>query len=73
MNIPATKIKIVEQILKTDNPKILNQLLSIVKSENEDFWHELTPYEQKEIQESLNELNDGKRVSYEKVMKKYKK
>lgn len=73
MNIQTIKLNLLEKILKTENPKILNQLLSVIKSEKEDFWIKLTAEEKKEIKEGLSQLDRGERISYESVMKKFRK
>lgn len=73
MSIESAKLLILEKVLKTNNAKMLDQILQLVKSEDEDFWDDLTPYQKYEINESIQELNEGKRVPYEKVMKKYRK
>jgi len=75
MNIQSVKLSLLERVLKTENPKILQQMLSIVKSEKEkeDFWVKLSAGEKKEIMEGLEQLDKGQRVSYESVMKKFRK
>ncbi len=69
MKLESTKLLIVEKVLKTKNPKILSQILTLVESENEDFWNELSSYEQQLIEKSIILANEGKLVPYEKVMK----
>lgn len=73
MNLQAIKLELVEKILKTGNPKILNQILSIVKSEKEDFWKLLSREEKNEILEGIAQLDKGEKHSYDSVMKKYRK
>jgi hypothetical protein len=73
MNIQAIKLELVEQILKSKSPEILAQLLSVVKSEKEDFWKLLSKEEKKEIMEGIDQLDKGERHSYESVVKKYRK
>ncbi|WP_255504436.1 hypothetical protein [Mesonia sp. HuA40] len=36
-----------------------------MKKEKVDFWDELTPTEQSEIKQGVEELDNGKRISYE--------
>ena len=73
MNLQAIKLELVEKIVKTGNPKILNQILSIIKSEKEDFWKLLSKEEKNEILEGIDQLDKGERYSYDSVMKKYRK
>lgn len=73
MSIQAVKLEIVKQVLSTENPKILNQILSLVKSSKEDFWNTLSQKEQEEILAGIADLDAGKRKSYASVMKKLRK
>lgn len=73
MTIQAVKLEIVKQVLSTENPKVLQQILNLVKSEKEDFWNDLTKSEQQEILTGIEQLDSGKRKSYESVMKKLRK
>lgn len=73
MDIAKTKIELVQEILKIKSKEKLEQLLGLIKSNEKDFWNELSPYEKHLINESIQELNEGKSVPYEKVMKKYRK
>ena len=73
MNIANTKIELVQEILKTENRVLLEQILKLVKSDENDFWNELSTYEKHLIDESISELNEGKSIPYEKVMKKHRK
>lgn len=72
MSIQSVKLEIVGKILAIENPKILDQILSIVKSEKEDFWTQLSRKEKAEILEGLEQLDTGKRVPFEKVLKRLK-
>ena len=41
-----------------------------MENEKADFWTELSVTEQNEIREGINELDKGKRVSYDSFLKK---
>jgi uncharacterized membrane protein len=43
---------------------------ALVEKEKVDFWEELTLSDQSEIKQGIEELNKGKRVSYESFLKK---
>jgi Mg/Co/Ni transporter MgtE len=73
MTTQATQLEIVKKVLSTENPKLLSQILSLFKSEKEDFWKLLSKEEKNEILEGISQLNKGKRHSYDSVMKKYRK
>lgn len=73
MNIQALKLELVKSILEIDSIELIQKVSDLVKKEQSDFWSELSDYDQKEIKEGINELNDGQKVSYESVIKKLKK
>ncbi|MFI5204029.1 MAG: hypothetical protein ACHQF2_05985 [Flavobacteriales bacterium] len=73
MTTQSVKLEIVKKVLSTENPKILNQILSLIKSEKEDFWKILSKDEKNEILEGIEQLNKGQRHSYDAVMKKHRK
>ena len=70
MNIQATKIKLIREILDINNSEFIQKLAEFVKKEKDDFWNELSASEQKEIEKGIDELNNGKRVSYSSFLKK---
>lgn len=73
MNIQAEKLKIMKMILETDNPGILESVKKIFQNEyKKDFREYLSPEQQKEIQEGLNEIQEGKVTDYDKFMKKHR-
>ena len=73
MNIQAEKIELMKMLLETDNPKIIQSIKRIFKKEKTtDFWDELTPDQQKEIQDATSELDQGKGMDYERFMSKHR-
>tara|TARA_R110002051_G_C8483973_1_gene462104 strand:+ start:94 stop:312 length:219 start_codon:yes stop_codon:yes gene_type:complete len=70
MNIQATKLKLVREILDINNSEFIQKVADFVKKEKADFWNELSPSEQKEIEKGINDLDNGKRVSYTSFLKK---
>lgn len=70
MNIEASKIKLVKMILNIDNDMFIKKVTDFITNEESDFWSELTPSEQAEIKEGIDQLNQGKRTSYKEVLKK---
>ena len=53
-----------------NNSEFIQKLAEFVKKEKDDFWNELSASEQKEIEKGIDELNNGKRVSYSSFLKK---
>ncbi len=70
MDIRTSKIELVKMILNIDNSAFIQKLTDFINSEKKDFWNELSPSQQIEIQKGIEELDNGKRVSYEDVLKK---
>jgi hypothetical protein len=70
MDIQTTKLELLKTILDTENTDFIQKLADFVKKEKVDFWDELTLSEQSEIKQGIEELDKGKRVSYESFLKK---
>ncbi|QNL20703.1 hypothetical protein HZR84_01645 [Hyphobacterium sp. CCMP332] len=73
MDIQSSKLELVKLILEIDNQSVLNKILDALKSNEKDFFLELSPQEKNEIEIGLNQLNSGKRISLEDYMKKFHK
>ena len=70
MDVQATKLEIIKTILENENVEFLQKVSDFVKKEKSDFWNELSIAEQKEIKKGIEDLDRGKRVSYEEFLKK---
>ena len=70
MEIRTTKLELLKTILETENTDFIQKVADFVKKEKVDFWDELTLSEQSEIKQGIEELDKGKRVSYESFLKK---
>lgn len=70
MNIQATKLELLKIILENENSEFIQRLSDFVKQEKKDFWNELSLSEQKEIKKGIEDLNNGKRISYKAFLKK---
>lgn len=70
MDIRTTKLELLKTILDTENTDFIQRVADFVKKEKVDFWDELSLSEQSEIKQGIEELNKGKRVSYESFLKK---
>jgi len=57
--------------MKTLN--LSKRVADFVKKEKADFWNELSLSEQNEIKKGIEELDNGKRVTYESFIKKISK
>ncbi|WP_339697502.1 hypothetical protein [uncultured Marixanthomonas sp.] len=70
MDIRTTKLELLKTILETENTDFIQRVADFVKKEKVDFWDELSLSEKSEIKQGIEELNKGKRVSYESFLKK---
>ncbi|WP_405252951.1 hypothetical protein [Dokdonia sp. Asnod3-C12] len=70
MDIQSTKIELVKTILAIENSDFIQKVADFVNAEKVDFWNELTTSEQSEIKEGINQLDRGKRVSFDSFLKK---
>ncbi|MUU78453.1 MULTISPECIES: hypothetical protein [Winogradskyella] len=70
MDIRTTKLELLKTILETENTDFIQRVADFVKKEKVDFWDELSISEQSEIKQGVEELDKGKRVSFESFLKK---
>lgn len=70
MDIQTTKLELLKTILDNENTEFIQKVSDFVKKETTDFWNELSLSEQKEIKQGIDELDNGKRVSYDSFLKK---
>ncbi|OFY69004.1 MAG: hypothetical protein A2Y71_01180 [Bacteroidetes bacterium RBG_13_42_15] len=73
MNIQAKKLELVQRILNTNKPSLLEKINKIFEQEGEtDWWDELSDEERASIQEGLDQLDRGEGIPHEKVMEEMK-
>jgi hypothetical protein len=65
MDIQSSKLELVGLILKIENKEVINSLISVLKSANQDFWNDLSPQQKREIQSGIQQLDSGQRISLE--------
>ncbi len=70
MDIQSTKIELIKTILAIENSDFIQKVADFVNTEKVDFWNELSTSEKNEIKEGINELDSGKRVSFDSFLKK---
>jgi hypothetical protein len=70
MNLQARKLELVQLILNTDRPNILEKVSQILKQENEtDWWDELPVSVQQDIEAGVKEADRGETIPHEEVAK----
>ena len=70
MDIGTTKLELLKTILETENTDFIQKVADFVKKEKVDFWDELSLSERSEIKQGIEELDKGKKISYESFLKK---
>ncbi len=70
MDIRTTKLELLKLILENENAEFIQKVSDFVKKQKSDFWNGLSLAEQREIYKGIEELDKGKRVSYDSFLKK---
>ncbi len=70
MDIQTIKLELLKIILENENSEFIQRVSDFVKKEKIDIWNELSMSEQEEIKKGIEDLNSGKRVSYDSFLKK---
>ena len=71
MDIQLSKIELVRTILNIENEELIKKLISFIQNEQVDFWSQLNKEQQNEISEGIQQLDSGKRVTYESFLEKF--
>ena len=70
MDLQTSKIELVKIILEIENFELIKNLTEILKKKEKDFWSELTIEEKEEIKLGIEQLDKGRRVSFEEMLRK---
>ena len=70
MDIQSSKLELVRLIINSNNEKLIENLLKMLKSEQKDFWSELSESEKEEIRLGIKQLDEGERISLDDFIKK---
>ena len=70
MDIQTIRLELLKIILENENSEFIQRVSDFVKKEKIDIWNELSLSEQEEIKKGIEDLNSGKRVSYDSFLKK---
>ncbi|TCO10506.1 hypothetical protein [Natronoflexus pectinivorans] len=74
MDVQAKKLELVQMILNTDRPNLLEKVSQILKQENEaDWWDELPFSVQESVKKGMEQAKRGETRAHSEVMKKYQK
>lgn len=70
MDIQTSKIELAKLILNIENKSVLEKIINVLKTEQSDFWNELSKVEKEEIKMGLEQLDSGKRISIEDFLRR---
>ena len=70
MDLQTSKIELAKLILNLDNPTILQKIKDLIQDRDENYGMILTNSEKEEIKIALNQLESGKRTSFNDYLKK---
>ncbi len=73
MDFQTTKIKLVKEILDIETPELIEKIVTLLKKEKKDFWDDLTPSQQKEIDKADLEILNEETTDYETFMASHRK
>lgn len=69
MNVQAKKLEIVQLILNTDRPALLDKISRMLKQEKEaDWWDEIPESVQVSIETALDQVERGETIPHSEVM-----
>lgn len=71
MNIEVTKLELMQLLLNTSKESTLKKIKRIFQEESSDWWTEMSAEEQAEIEEGLQQAENGEVVSHESLMKRF--
>ena len=70
MDIQALKLDIVERIIRTEKPELLNKIYKLLRSDKtEDWWDSLPEEIQKSILEGERDVERGNVFSHEEIIR----
>jgi len=73
VDIQAEKLKLIELLLNTNNPSIIERIRSILQTqEANDIWEEITDEQKDEIENALKEVKEGKLMPFKQLLEKHK-
>ena len=73
MNIQSKKLELVQLILNTERPAILEMVEKILKKEKpDDWWNQISEAERKAIEDGISEADRGELIPHEEVMQQMK-
>ncbi|MDQ3111103.1 MAG: hypothetical protein M3R17_14515 [Bacteroidota bacterium] len=73
MSLAATKLELVERLLKTEDKNVIKYIKAIFDSHEGSWFEELPDEVKKSVEKGLEDTKNGKVIPHEEVRKKYQK
>ncbi len=70
-SLESRKLNLIKWIIELEDEAILQQIENLLKVEI-DFWNELIESEKSTIHQGIKDLNEGKRIAYNKFISEIK-
>lgn len=67
MDLQTSKIELAKLILNIESPQLISKVLQLIKSEEKDFWLDLSKEQQKEVTLAMEQLKRGEKKSWNDV------
>lgn len=71
MDIQLEKLELIKLLAETENPSIIKDIKKIFHREKKDWWEELSDDQKAAIEEGLDDIKNGRVVSYEEMKKEF--
>jgi len=71
MDIQLEKLALIKMLAETENPSIIKDIKKIFQGEKKDWWEDLNDDQKAAIEEGLDDIKNGRVVSYEEMKKEF--
>jgi N-methylhydantoinase B/oxoprolinase/acetone carboxylase alpha subunit len=74
MSLQAEKLELIQLLLNTDNPSIIQKIKSVFQSSEEavDIWDELTKGQKMDLEAAIEESKNNLTVDFDTFMKEHR-
>jgi len=73
MNLQAEKLEIVRMLLNTNDKALIQEVKTLFKSRETDWWDEISGEQKETILEGIAQADQGQTVSHEEAVKMFGK
>jgi len=73
MNLQAEKLEIVRMLLNTNDKTLIQEVKTLFKSREADWWDEMSGEQKETILEGIAQADQGQTVSHEEAVKMFGK